>query len=56
MEETCLYLAAELSKRNLAYVQLPDSFLAKFPAACSGTLILPGGLNKEGAEQLVRDG
>ncbi|KAF1853573.1 hypothetical protein Lal_00030565 [Lupinus albus] len=67
IEETYLHIAAELSKRNLAYVHIMDQasrgaspvplgFLAKFRAAYSGTLILAGGLDLAKAEQLVRDG
>ncbi len=67
IEETYLHIAAELSKRNLAYVHIMDQasrgespmhsgFLPKFRAAYSGTLILAGGLDLAKAEQLVRDG
>ncbi|MGM4921329.1 alkene reductase [Tardiphaga sp. 804_B3_N1_9] len=66
IEETYLYLADELSKRNLAYVHLinqrsrgsfalPPEFLAKFRARYKGVLILAGGMTREGAEQLIAD-
>jgi N-ethylmaleimide reductase len=66
-EATYLYLAAELSKRHLAYVHLsdlrpngvpaiPEAFLRAFRGAYKGTLILAGGLDQARAEQLVRDG
>ncbi|MBG0510851.1 alkene reductase [Agrobacterium sp. MOPV5] len=67
IEETYLHVAAELSKRDLAYVHImdqasrgaspmPAGFLPKFRAAYSGTLILAGGLDLATAEHLVRDG
>lgn len=67
IEETYLYLADELSKRNLAYVHLmdqksrgssalPPEFLAKFRARYKGVLILAGGMTRERAEQLIADG
>ncbi|SDN03094.1 alkene reductase [Ensifer sp. YR511] len=67
IEATYLHLAAELSKRNLAYVHfmdqgsrgsspMPVGFLQSFRAAYSGTLILAGGLDQTKAESLVRDG
>lgn len=67
IEETYLHVAAELSKRNLAYVHvmdqasrgqspMPAGFLPKFRAAYSGTLILAGGLDLAKAEKLVDDG
>lgn len=66
LEETYLYLAAELGKRNIAYIHImdqasrgaspmPSDFLAKFRQAYSGTLILAGGLDRARAEQLLRD-
>jgi len=67
IEETYLHIAAELSKRNLAYVHImdqasrgaspmPAGFLPRFRAAYSGTLILAGGLDLTKAKQLVDDG
>ncbi|MFC3614149.1 alkene reductase [Lutimaribacter marinistellae] len=66
-EETILTLAAELGKRQLAYVHLmdqssrgakamPEGFLAKFRAAYDGILILAGGLDKEQAKTLLDQG
>lgn len=64
LEETYLYLADELSKRNLAYVHLmdqssrgssatPADFLAKFRHRYAGVLILAGGMTRARAEQLI---
>ncbi|NEU98632.1 alkene reductase [Bradyrhizobium uaiense] len=66
IEETYLYLADELSKRNLAYVHLinqrsqgsfafPPDFLAKFRTHYWGVLILAGGMTGQSAEQLIAD-
>ncbi|PSH65254.1 alkene reductase [Phyllobacterium sophorae] len=57
IEATYLHVAAELSKRNLAYVHImdqasrgaspmPAGFLPKFRTAYSGILILAGGLDQ----------
>lgn len=62
--DTYLYLAAELSRRNLAYVHLIDQipagtralgvdFLTDFRAEHSGTIILAGGLTQELADALI---
>lgn len=62
--ETYLYLASELSRRNLAYVHLIDQlpaghrildteFLTAFRAGFRGTIILAGGMNQELAEELT---
>ncbi len=67
IEGTYLYLADELSKRNVAYVHLinqrshgnfalPPEFLAKFRAHYKGVLILAGGMTRHGAEQLIGEG
>ncbi|WP_165855125.1 alkene reductase [Marinobacter sp. JSM 1782161] len=66
-EETFLYLARELGKRNIAYVHImdqasrgapamPEGFLAKFREAYNGTLILAGGLDKAKAGELIDAG
>ncbi|MGM0930528.1 MAG: alkene reductase [Actinomycetota bacterium] len=63
--ETYLHLAAELSRRDLAYVHLIDQlpsgnriidaeFLTTFRANYQGTIILAGGMNQELAEELMR--
>ena len=64
--DTYLYLASELSQRNVAYVHLnnqasegklviADDFLAQFRAAYRGTLILAGGMTQQQAERLIAD-
>lgn len=61
------YLAAELSRRGLAYVHLsdlhlsggpdiPESFLAEFRSGYRGTVLLAGGLDRHRAEQLLDAG
>ncbi|WP_272265905.1 MULTISPECIES: alkene reductase [unclassified Rhodococcus (in: high G+C Gram-positive bacteria)] len=61
--ETYLYLASELSRRNLAYIHLIDQrpaggrlldtdFLAAFRARFRGTIILAGGMTQEYADEL----
>ncbi|MBF6087344.1 alkene reductase [Nocardia cyriacigeorgica] len=61
------YLAAELSRRGLAYVHLsdlhlsggpdiPESFLAEFRSGYRGTLLLAGGLDKQRAQRLLDAG
>jgi len=66
-EETFLYLACELGKRNIAYVHImdqasrgapamPDGFLARFRAAYGGTLILAGGLDLAKANAMIAGG
>jgi len=65
--ETYLYLADELSTRNLAYVHLmdqrsrgstaiPADFLEKVRAHYQGTLILAGGMTKALAERAIENG
>ncbi|MDW6003263.1 alkene reductase [Vibrio mangrovi] len=65
-EETWLYIAGELSKRNLAYVHLsdqktlgaqaiPDGFIEKFRTTYQGPLIIAGGFDKEKAEQYLQE-
>ncbi|TSD89335.1 alkene reductase [Mycobacterium sp. KBS0706] len=67
IEETYLYLADELSKRNLAYIHLmdqrsrgsspiPADFLQKFRAHYKGTLILAGGMTRDLAERYIEEG
>ncbi|WP_110693423.1 alkene reductase [Salinicola halophyticus] len=67
IEGTYLYLAEELSKRNLAYVHLmdqgaqgqdglPREFLRQFRDAYRGTLLFAGNLDKAEAQKLVDDG
>jgi len=67
IEETYLHIAAELGKRDIAYIHImdqasrgaspmPEGFLEKFRRAYSGTLILAGGLDQARAEQLLKDG
>ncbi|SEJ09416.1 NADH:flavin oxidoreductase / NADH oxidase family protein [Azotobacter beijerinckii] len=67
VEETYLYLAQELTRRNLAYMHLmdqrsrgsspiPDGFLHKFREHYRGTLILAGGMTKELASRHLEDG
>ncbi|MGM8930228.1 alkene reductase [Salinicola halophyticus] len=67
IEGTYLYLAEELSKRNLAYVHLmdqgaqgqdglPREFLRQFRDAYRGTLLFAGNLDKSEAQKLVNDG
>ncbi|OLO04893.1 MULTISPECIES: alkene reductase [Salinicola] len=67
IEGTYLYLAAELSKRDLAYVHLmdqgaqgqdglPREFLRRFRDAYHGTLLFAGNLDKAEAHKLVDDG
>lgn len=62
--ETYLYLASELSRRNLAYIHLIDQrpagghlldtdFLTAFRARFRGTLILAGGMTQEYADELI---
>ena len=62
--DTYLYLASELSRRDLAYVHLVDQlpagdrvigidFLTTFRAEYRGTVILAGGMTKELAEDLM---
>jgi 2,4-dienoyl-CoA reductase-like NADH-dependent reductase (Old Yellow Enzyme family) len=66
IEGTYLYLAEELSKRNLAYVHimdqgaqgqnaLPREFLRQFRDAYRGTLLFAGNLDKAEAQRLVDD-
>ncbi|NQZ31581.1 MAG: alkene reductase [Oceanospirillaceae bacterium] len=66
-QETWLHLAAELSKRDLAYVHLsdqetigaqaiPEGFTEKFRAAYNGVLMIAGGFDKEKAEQYLQEG
>ncbi|MGY0500335.1 alkene reductase [Nocardia sp. FBN12] len=61
---TYLYLASELSRRDLAYVHLADQlpagdrvidvdFLTAFRAAYRGAIILAGGMTRELAEDLM---
>ncbi|MCA2015871.1 alkene reductase [Vibrio tritonius] len=65
--ETFLHLAAELDKRQIAYVHImdqasrgapamPDGFLARFRRAFTGPLILAGGLDLAKANQLLDSG
>ncbi|MDH4571559.1 MULTISPECIES: alkene reductase [Salinicola] len=67
IEGTYLYLAAELSKRGLAYVHLmdqgaqgqdglPREFLRQFRDAYRGTLLFAGNLDKAEAQKLVDEG
>ncbi|WP_305093471.1 alkene reductase [Prescottella sp. R16] len=62
--ETYLYLASELSRRDLAYVHLIDQrpaggrsldtdFLSSFRSRFRGTTILAGGMTPEYAEELI---
>lgn len=62
--DTYLYLASELSRRDLAYVHLIDQrpagrhlldtdFLTTFRARFRGTIILAGGMTREYAEELI---
>lgn len=62
--DTYLYLASELSRRNLAYVHLVDQlpacrrvvgidFLNAVRAEYTGTIILAGGMTRELAEDLI---
>ncbi|NKS41573.1 alkene reductase [Prescottella equi] len=62
--ETYLYLASELSRRNLAYLHLADQrpaggrtvgidFLTEFRAEYPGTIVLAGGMTQELAEDLM---
>lgn len=62
VEETFLFLANELSRRNAAYVHLvlghpkrvvPDEFLPKLRGAFHGTIMVNGGLTKETAQALL---
>ncbi|SKD04850.1 2,4-dienoyl-CoA reductase [Chitinophaga ginsengisegetis] len=64
LEATYSYLAAELGKRNIAYIHimdqqsrgsfaLPNGFLERFRKQYSGVIILAGGMNKEKAEQYL---
>ena len=65
-EETFLYIASELSKRNIAYIHLmdqmvggnrtiPQDFLVKFRKSYNGNIILAGGLSKDFAEELLEN-
>lgn len=64
--QTYLTLAAELSKRQLAYVSISDffaeivehhqEFFVDFRKAYSGTLVIAGGFNKEHAERALSEG
>ncbi|WP_110654474.1 alkene reductase [Salinicola halimionae] len=67
IEGTYLYLAEELSKRDLAYVHLmdqgaqgqdglPREFLRQFRDAYRGTLLFAGNLDKAEAQKLIDDG
>ncbi|WP_068166391.1 alkene reductase [Rhodococcus phenolicus] len=62
--DTYLYLASELSRRNLAYLHLNDQlsaggravgteFLTEFRAEYPGTIIFAGGMTRELAEGLI---
>ncbi|MBS0031131.1 alkene reductase [Chitinophaga sp. 22321] len=64
LEATYTYLAAELGKRNIAYIHLmdqksrgsyalPEGFLARFRKQYNGILILAGGLDKEKSIQYI---
>ena len=65
-EETFLYIAQELSKRNIAYTHLmdqmiggnrtiPEEFLLKFRKSYHGNIILAGGMTKDFAEKLIQN-
>ena len=68
VEETFLYLAAELSRRGAVYVHIvrgsqndpepvvPDEFFRKFRQAFAGKIIITGGLDQQKAERLLEDG
>lgn len=62
IEETYQYLAAEFSKRNMAYVHLHDQgdiytkhfdFLSKFRSWYKGTIMFAGFLTQQKAEELL---
>lgn len=65
-ESTYLFIAKELSNRNLAYIHLNDNFalgssviseefLRQFRKVYPGTIILAGGMTKDRAEKLVSE-
>lgn len=67
IDQTYQYLAAELSRRNIAYIHimdqksrgsfaLPDGFLEKFRVWYNGTIILAGGMDRNKSEQLINAG
>lgn len=67
LEATYAYLAAELSKRGLAYVHLmdqqsrgsfaiPEGFLQRFRSWYDGVIILAGGMDRQKSEQYLQAG
>ncbi|SEW54075.1 alkene reductase [Chitinophaga arvensicola] len=67
IEATYSYLAAELGKRQIAYIHLmdqqsrgsyalPEGFLEKFRQQYRGVLILAGGMTRDKATQLINKG
>lgn len=67
IEATYEYLAAELARRNIAFIHLmdqksrgafalPQEFLKRFRNWYTGTLILAGGMDKARSEELINAG
>lgn len=67
IEATYQYLAAELSKRNIAFIHimdqqsrgsfaLPEGFLERFRTWYNGVIILAGGMDRQKSEQLINAG
>ena len=67
LEDTYQYLARELGKRHIAFIDimdqqsrgsfaLPDGFIARFRKAYNGVLLLTGGMDRTKSEQYINDG
>lgn len=67
IEAAYQYLAAELRKRNIAYIHimdqqskgshaLPDGFIERFRSWYDGVIILAGSMDREKSEQLINAG
>ncbi|PZF71063.1 alkene reductase [Taibaiella soli] len=67
IETTYQYLAAELQKRNIAYIHimdqqsrgsfaLPKDFMSRFRTWYAGVIVLAGGMSKGISEQMIADG
>lgn len=67
LEATYSYLATELGKRNIAFIDimdqqsrgsfaLPEGFIERFRQQYRGVLILAGGMNREKATRLINSG
>lgn len=67
IEATYQYLAAELQKRNIAYIHimdqqsrgsfaLPEGFMKRFRTWYDGVIILAGGMNRTNSEEMIANG